>query len=408
MEVKEANARYVPTSVYKQTEAGLIPKDWNVHQLGEVVAFLDGRRRPVKDSDRAKMRGSIPYYGASGIVDYVNDYLFDDELILLGEDGENILSRNCPLAFRVSGKVWVNNHAHVLKPNAEVSIGFLTDYLESLNYEQYNSGTAQPKLNKQTCFRIPVALPPTKAEQEAIAEALSDADALIESLEQLLAKKRHLKQGAMQQLLRQKVDDNVLLLRDVSFLKGRIGWQGLKQTEFTDNVDEPFLITGMNFKDGAIRWSEVYHISEERYDMAPEIQLRPNDVLMTKDGTIGKVLYIDMIPSPGKASLNSHLLLFRPVREIYNPKYLYYQLGSRRFQNFIELSKSGTTFFGLSQAAIGNYPVLLPPMEEQIRIATVLSDMDTEIAVLEAKLTKSRNLKQGMMQELLTGRIRLA
>jgi restriction endonuclease S subunit len=186
---------------FKQTEAGIIPQDWSLRQLGDVVTFLDGKRRPVKDADRAKMRGSIPYYGASGIVDYVNDYLFDDELILLGEDGENILSRNCRLAFRISGKAWVNNHAHVLKPNPDVSIGFLTDCLESLNYERFNSGTAQPKLNKQTCLGIPIGLPPTKAEQEAIAEALSDADALIESLEQLLAKKRDFKQGAMQDLL---------------------------------------------------------------------------------------------------------------------------------------------------------------------------------------------------------------
>lgn len=159
---------------YKQTEIGVIPEDWLLRPLAEVVTFLDGKRRPVKDADRAKMQGSIPYYGASGIVDYVNDYLFDDELILLGEDGENIISRNCRLAFRISGKTWVNNHAHVLKPDSNTSIGFLTDYLESLNYERFNSGTAQPKLNKQTCSNILVAIPPTKAEQEAIAEALSD------------------------------------------------------------------------------------------------------------------------------------------------------------------------------------------------------------------------------------------
>lgn len=164
---------------YKQTEVGVIPQDWKVRPLGEVVTFLDGKRRPVKDTDRAKMRGTIPYYGASGIVDYVNDYLFDEDLILLGEDGENILSRNCRLAFRISGKAWVNNHAHVLKPNLDISIGFLTDYLESLNYERLNSGTAQPKLNKQSCFGIQVALPPTKAEQEAIAEALSDGKSVV-------------------------------------------------------------------------------------------------------------------------------------------------------------------------------------------------------------------------------------
>jgi len=147
------------------------------------------------------MRGYIPYYGASGIVDYVNDYLFDDDLILLGEDGENILSRNRPLAFRISGKTWVNNHAHVLKPWPGVNISYLTAYHESLNYERLNTGTAQPKLNKESCANIPVALPSSTVEQEAIGNALDDADAYIESLEQLLAKKRAIMQGAMQELL---------------------------------------------------------------------------------------------------------------------------------------------------------------------------------------------------------------
>jgi len=159
---KKRLPEFVTSNSYKQTEVGVIPEDWNLRTLGELVTFLDGKRRPVKDADRAKMRGSIPYYGASGIVDYVNDYLFDEDLILLGEDGENILSRSCRLAFRISGKTWVNNHAHVLRPNPDISIGFLTDYLESLNYEQFNSGTAQPKLNKQTCLNILIALPLTK------------------------------------------------------------------------------------------------------------------------------------------------------------------------------------------------------------------------------------------------------
>lgn len=255
--------------------------------------------------------------------------------------------------------------------------------------------------------RVSLSSPPTKAEQEAIAEALSDADGFIESLEQLITKKRQIKQGAMQELFSRKQSDDASLLRQVSTLKGRIGWQGLKQTEFNDNTDDPFLITGMNFKDGAIRWDEVYHIPESRYAVAKEIQLRPNDVLMTKDGTIGKILFVDEIPYPGKATLNSHLLLFRPIGKSYYPKYLYYQLCSQRFKDFIEENKSGTTFFGISQTAVSNYPALLPSLEEQIVIATTLSDMDTEITGLESKLTKARKIKAGMMQELLTGRIRL-
>ncbi len=98
---------------YKMTELGEIPNDWEVKKLDDVCLVLDSKRKPVKSEDRENMKGDIPYYGASGIIDWVNDYIFDEDLILFAEDGENIKTRNLPLAFRVSGKCWVNNHAHV-------------------------------------------------------------------------------------------------------------------------------------------------------------------------------------------------------------------------------------------------------------------------------------------------------
>ena len=189
---------------------------------------------------------------------------------------------------------------------------------------------------------------------------------------------------------------------EVSFMKGRIGWQGLKKTEFTFNSNDPFLITGMNFKDGEIRWDEVYHVSEDRYEVAKEIQLVKNDVLMTKDGTIGKLLFVTDIPFPYKATLNSHLLLFRPLRNSYHPKYLYYNMLSKFFFEHIELHKSGTTFFGISQESVGKYKLILPPLPEQQAIAEVLSDTDKLIQTLEKRIAKKRNIKQGAMQKLLT------
>ena len=188
----------------QQTEVGVIPEDWKVCTLGDAVDFLDGKRKPIKESNRAKMHGIYPYYGASGIVDYVNNYLFNEDLILLGEDGENILSRSVRLAFRVSEKIWVNNHAHVLKPKLDFDIGFLTEYLESLDYSLYNSGTAQPKLNQQTCQSIPI-IQPSQEEQQEIATVISDMDAEIAALETRLAKTQSVKQGMMQQLLTGKV-----------------------------------------------------------------------------------------------------------------------------------------------------------------------------------------------------------
>lgn len=196
-------------------------------------------------------------------------------------------------------------------------------------------------------------------------------------------------------------DWEVKSFKEVSYMKGRIGWQGLNQTEFTMNSNEPFLITGMNFKNGAIRWDEVYHISEERYEIAKDIQLKDDDVLMTKDGTIGKLLYVENIPYPYKASLNSHLLVFRPLKNSYNPKYLYYNLLSPYFFKHIELTKSGTTFFGISQTSVGEYKIILPPLSEQTAIATALSDADGLITGLEKLIAKKRNIKQGAMQQLL-------
>jgi type I restriction enzyme, S subunit len=202
-------------------------------------------------------------------------------------------------------------------------------------------------------------------------------------------------------------DWDLLPFKQISSMHGRIGWQGLKQSEFTMNNDDPYLITGMNFKDGEIRWNEVYHIPKKRFDMAKEIQLKPNDVLMTKDGTIGKVLIIKEIPYPHKACLNSHLLVFRPIGNRYVPIFLYYQLNSSLFKNQIELSKSGTTFFGISQESVGKFKIVLPKRQEQESIGLILHDTDRLINKLDMLIVKKKNVMQGAMQELLTGRKRL-
>lgn len=382
MEVREPSAKYLAKAEFKQTEAGTIPLDWQVKPLAATVSFLDGKRRPVKDSDRAKMQGSIPYYGASGVVDYVNDFLFDEDLILLGEDGENILSRNCRLAFRISGKAWVNNHAHVLKPNAEVSIGYLAEYLESLDYEQYNSGTAQPKLNKQTCFSIPIAIPPTFDEQQAIAEALSDADALIGSLDQLLAKKRQIKQGAMQELLTAQkrlpgFSGEWILTRLGNLLTIRHGKSQLEVE--SPNGAFPILASG-----GQIGWA-----NSPLYD-------KPS-VLIGRKGTIDTPQFMDT------PFWSVDTLFYSEVREPNSVKFLFYRFCLVDWMRYNEASGVPS----LNARTIESVEIFCPPSEEQTAIATVLSDLDAEIAALEARLAKARLLKQGMMQELLTGRIRL-
>ncbi|WP_367110756.1 restriction endonuclease subunit S [uncultured Psychrobacter sp.] len=174
--------------------------EWEVAPLKDCVTFLNGMRKPIKQEDRADIQGQYPYFGATGIIDYVNDYIFDDELILLGEDGENILSRAVPHVFMVSGKIWVNNHAHVMKANKDKNSEFLCIYLESLDYKKFNSGSAQPKINKAVCEKIPVYFPSLN-EQNKIAIVLTNADKEIELLEQQLADLQQEKKALMQVLL---------------------------------------------------------------------------------------------------------------------------------------------------------------------------------------------------------------
>ncbi len=158
---------------------------WVEKPLGEIAENLDSKRVPITKSKRKV--GDVPYYGASGIVDHVKDYLFDEPLLLVSEDGANLLARTYPIAFSISGKTWVNNHAHVLRFRDECTQRFVELYLNSISLEPFVSGMAQPKLNQKKLLGIPVPLPPLEEQQrivavlDAVFEGLTHARASIEA-----------------------------------------------------------------------------------------------------------------------------------------------------------------------------------------------------------------------------------
>ena len=149
---------------------------WEQRKLGEIVDFFDTQRKPLEGSKRVS--GPYPYYGASGIVDYVEAYLFDEELILLSEDGANITDRNYPVCFLASGKYWVNNHAHVLKAKRGYENNFICNSMERKDFTAYNTGMAMPKLNQEVCRNIPVFCPEYD-EQKKIGDYFRSLDHLI-------------------------------------------------------------------------------------------------------------------------------------------------------------------------------------------------------------------------------------
>ena len=153
--------------------------------LDQISENLDSKRQPITSGLRTS--GKIPYYGASGIVDYVEDYIFDGDFLLISEDGANLLARNTPIAFSVSGKIWVNNHAHILKFRTYEERRFIEFYLNKTDLTPYISGAAQPKLNKKNLNSIKIPIPPLE-EQQRIVTILDKFDTLVNSISEGLPK----------------------------------------------------------------------------------------------------------------------------------------------------------------------------------------------------------------------------
>ncbi|RRU96210.1 restriction endonuclease subunit S [Stutzerimonas xanthomarina] len=161
--------------------------NWRVKTLNQIATNLDNKRIPITKRDRKP--GNYPYYGASGIVDYVAEYIFDGDTLLISEDGANLIARSTPIAFPASGKYWVNNHAHILKFEDMATQRFVEFYLESIKLDKYITGAAQPKLNQKALNSIPIPIPDSVADQMLVVTALEQVAAETQRLESIYQQK---------------------------------------------------------------------------------------------------------------------------------------------------------------------------------------------------------------------------
>lgn len=157
------------TTFWKVLSRAARDNDCAITSLGDMVEFLDGQRVPLSKADRANRKGPYPYYGASGIIDQIDDFIFGEDLLLLAEDGANLIRRSTPIAFIAKGKYWVNNHAHVLRPIPGIAdIGFLEYALADYDVSVFNFASAQPKLNQKNARKIAFPLPPIERQREIV------------------------------------------------------------------------------------------------------------------------------------------------------------------------------------------------------------------------------------------------
>lgn len=365
---------------YRQTEVGVIPEDWDAAALGRVCSMKSGVGITSASIDPFS---DYPCYGGNGLRGYTARFTNEGRYALIGRQGAL-----CGNVLGVQGKFFASEHAIVVTPSTGTDIRWLTFVLKRMRLNQYSESSAQPGLSVSKLLPLAIAIPPTEAEQEAIAEALGDTDAFMESLEQLLAKKRDVKQGAMQELLTGKKrlpgfsgDWVVKPLGEIAHIKtgGRNNQDKVEAGEY------PFFV----------RSATVERIDSYSYDCEA--------ILVPGEGGIGSIFHYIR----GRFDVHQRVYAITQFRAATSGRFVYFYMtekfGSHAMQNSVK-----ATVDSLRLPTFQNFEIVMPPTaDEQTAIAAILSDVDAEIAALEAKLTKARSLKQGMMQELLTGRIRL-
>jgi type I restriction enzyme, S subunit len=437
----ECTTENIPPS-YKQTEVGVIPEDWHPVTISDITVKVGSGITPrggssnYKEYGRPFVRSQNVGWGILLLADLV--YIDEDthksfsstELrqgdVLLNITGASI--GRCAIANERLAGGNVNQHVCIIRTNStEVDSQFLNFILlSSLGQQQIDSfqaGGNREGLNFGQIRSIKFPLPPIKAEQEAIAEALSDADALIESLEQLISKKRQIKQGAMQELLTGKRRLLGFEIKNGS-KNTEVGlipkdWECLAIGNSIDLLTGfPFpsigysksgvrLLRGSNVKRDFTDWSEEG--TEFWPTITSEIRkyaLKAGDIVVAMDGSLVGRSFAMLSESDVPAVLLQRVARIRS--DLIEQKFLKAWTCSQRFTEHCDSVKTVTAIPHISPADIKSFKIALPPTKaEQEAIATILFDMDSEITTLEEKLVKARQLKQGMMQELLTGRIRL-
>ena len=350
---------------------------WEQRKLDDVVEFLDTMRKPLEGAKR--ISGSYPYYGASGIVDYVDGYLFDEELILLSEDGANITDRNYPVCFLASGKYWVNNHAHVLRTKKENENNFICNSLERKDYTQYNTGMAMPKLNKETCRKIPI-LCPAFEEQQKIGDYFRSLDHLITLHQRISLYFLKINTFVWEQ---RKLGDILISLQNNTLSRA-------------DLSNEAGVAKNVHYGDVLIKFGEVLDVSKEKLPMISDESvlskykssfLQNGDVIVAdtaEDSTVGKCSEIAGLNDEVVLS-GLHTIPYRPI-EKFASGYLGYYLNSSAYHNQLIPLMQGIKVASISKSAMQDTDIVYPKsVKEQGKIGDYFQSLDHLITLHQRK-----------------------
>ena len=408
----------------KQTEIGLIPDDWEVKEIKDFADVTTGD----KNTQDAEENGKYPFYVRSPIVERINKFSYDTEGVITAGDGVG----TGKVFHYAKGKFGLHQRAYLIYNFKNTDPKYFYYNFSKNFYERVHSMTAKSSVDsvrREMITKMQIPIPPTLAEQQRIAKALSDVDELISTTEKLIQKKKNIKQGTMQNLLTGKKrlpgfakstrtkmtelgeipeDWEVKSLGDIFSIKHGYGFEG---QFFSSENNQHIVVTPGNFKlEGGFQKQKqpIYYTGT----YPDEFKLKPNDliIMMTdlskNSDTLGNPA---IVPDDGNDYLhNQRIGLIQIHNDSFVKDYIYLLLCTKEYHEAVVSTAAGSTVKHTSPNRIYSINLVVSTSkEEQTAIANVLSSMDKEIETLNAKLEKYRNLKTAMMQQLLTGKIRL-
>ena len=333
-------------------------------KLEDVCEILDSRRVPITAKDRKA--GAYPYYGANGLQDYVADYIFDDELVLLAEDGGNFGSKERPIAYRVSGKCWVNNHAHVLKAKPSIHVDYLCYALMFYDTEGLVNGATRQKLT-QAAMRQMVIPYRDMTEQLQIIEKISQ---IVRSIE-----KRKEELQLLDQLVKSRFIELFIgkgyptkTVDEVSLGKGEYGAQSAS-IEYDPTRPRYVRITDIN-DDGTLNDDVVASINP---DDDEQYRLEYGDFIFARMGaTVGKTYAF----ITGNQIFAGYLIRYKLNQKLINPRYLFWYTKLDEYWNWVKLNQSGAAQPGINAKKYGSLRIPVPPIEQQEQFAAFVEQTD--------------------------------
>ncbi len=402
------------------------PVEWPTRTLGEVVEVLDHLRVPVNSDERAKRLGDVPYYGANGQQGWIDCPLFNEDLVLLAEDGGNFDEfATRPIAYRVTGPSWVNNHAHIVRAGDEMSQSFLFWALVNRDIRRYISGGTRSKLTQGELRAVELDLPPLP-EQRRIAEILDTLDEAIRKTEQVIKKLQQMKQGLLHNLLTRGINGHGELrdphrhseqFKDSPLGRIPMEWKISRLGQLSPRlagrlIVQPHrffvshgvpIVFGRDIREQRIQTAGLRQISPQADAAHAHCRIRAGDLLTIRVGVPGMTA---VVPPDLDGCHFASMMWIQQSPECHSDWLSLYMNSQLIYRQILSANYGSVqTQFNISDAA--HFIVVVPSLSEQEEVLARTKALTSQLETEQRRAAKLRTLKQGLMDDLLTGRVRV-